>query len=197
VILGFISLGDSSSSGDAKAAGTNSHESDLADTQPGEASTRPGAGAGESAKNIAEAPPPVVEYPAESKPPVPAMQPASLEEDSPGGGAGDNLGEDAPGVSPAAKKSAPPVPGRVADRAGGRKARAHVHVGVFPWGRVWIDGKEYGEAPVETDIAAGKHIIAGGKDGPTSSHTVRLKPGVSKEVVIDLKSGTTRVRKGR
>jgi hypothetical protein len=113
-------------------------------------------------------PPPVIVYPIESpESESPESEPPAADEEEP---------ETAP-----SEKSA----GRTG-RSTKKKARARLRVGVFPWGKVWIDGRERGTSPIEIDIAAGKHTIAGGRERPTKTKTVTLKPGARKEVVIDL-----------
>lgn len=57
-------------------------------------------------------------------------------------------------------------------------ATAQVRVVVRPWGRVWIDGKLVGRAPVElSGLTPGAHRIEAGYDRPMQSHVVELRTG--------------------
>ncbi|MBN1654226.1 MAG: serine/threonine protein kinase [Deltaproteobacteria bacterium] len=62
-----------------------------------------------------------------------------------------------------------------------------VRVGVFPWGKVWIDEQFLGTAPVSVDLSAGKHVVAGGIQRPLVSKTIKLKAGTEQQVVINLR----------
>lgn len=61
-----------------------------------------------------------------------------------------------------------------------------VRVGVFPWGKVWIDDRFVGSAPISVELVAGKHLVAGGIDKPLVSKSIKLKAGTAEQVVINL-----------
>jgi len=61
-----------------------------------------------------------------------------------------------------------------------------VRVGVFPWGKVWIDERFLGSAPTSVELEAGKHVVAGGIDKPVVSKRIKLKAGAVEQVVINL-----------
>ena len=80
-----------------------------------------------------------------------------------------------------------------ADEAGSsasatEKASAKVRVKVFPWGRVWIDGKVRGSAPpiLEVELSAGAHEIAVGHEKPIETKKVSLAADEVKVVSFDL-----------
>jgi eukaryotic-like serine/threonine-protein kinase len=66
-----------------------------------------------------------------------------------------------------------------------------VRIGVFPWGKVWIDDRYWGSAPVSAELFPGKHVIAGGVEKPIVSKTVKLKAGSIEQVVINLNNEDT------
>ncbi len=84
--------------------------------------------------------------------------------------------------SGAMRTSHAPLRGAVA------KGAARIRVGVFPWGKVWIDGEACGGAPVYAELPAGKHIVGGGLDRPIKSKVVRLKPAENRQIVVSLKA---------
>ena len=58
---------------------------------------------------------------------------------------------------------------------------------VFPWGRVWINGKPYGSAPLQNiSLKAGRYKISAGQDAPSKTKTVRLRHGDRKTLQFDL-----------
>jgi serine/threonine-protein kinase len=67
---------------------------------------------------------------------------------------------------------------------------AELRVGALPtpdgdWSaNVWIDGKPYGEAPVTAKVAAGKHMVAIGKERPTTNKTVVLRAGEHRDLIF-------------
>jgi serine/threonine protein kinase len=66
------------------------------------------------------------------------------------------------------------------------QGKGFVHVGVFPWGKVWIDKRFLGSAPKSVELEAGTHIIAGGIDKPLLSKSIEVKAGAEQQVVINL-----------
>jgi len=64
---------------------------------------------------------------------------------------------------------------------------ARLTVVVFPWGRVWINGKLQGSAPLKDhSLKPGRYQIGAGQDTPTETQTMRLGPGQRKTVTFDL-----------
>jgi serine/threonine protein kinase len=68
------------------------------------------------------------------------------------------------------------------------KSSAKVHVRVFPWGRVWIDGKLRGSAPpiLEVELSPGSHEIGVGHEKPIETKKVSLAAAEDKSVSFDL-----------
>jgi serine/threonine protein kinase len=61
---------------------------------------------------------------------------------------------------------------------------AQLHVIVYPWGYVWVDGVLRGESPADLPrISPGRHVVGIGQsvDGPTKTFRVRLKPGANEQ----------------
>jgi serine/threonine protein kinase len=96
-------------------------------------------------------------------------------------------------VSPAA--SDPAVANPPLSKAGRRHLQdklvagpALMRVKVLPWGRVWIDHELRGEASpaLELSLAAGKHLVAVGRDAPLESRSIELLPGASEVVAFDI-----------
>jgi serine/threonine protein kinase len=65
---------------------------------------------------------------------------------------------------------------------------ATLRVKVFPWGRVWIDGKVRGSVPpiLETKIDPGSHTIGVGHETPTQSRNITVSAGESQLIAFDL-----------
>ncbi|HKP57057.1 MAG TPA: hypothetical protein VJV78_10065, partial [Polyangiales bacterium] len=61
------------------------------------------------------------------------------------------------------------------------KGGATARVKVFPWGRVWVDGKLQGSVPpiLEVNLTPGNHEIAVGHERPMESRSVSLQPGTT------------------
>jgi hypothetical protein len=78
----------------------------------------------------------------------------------------------------------------IADAAAGNKDRAvtpaTLTVGIVPMGQVWIDDRPLGWSPITLPLKPGRYNIAGGRTQPGKQHVVKLKPGETKQVVIDL-----------
>jgi serine/threonine protein kinase len=68
------------------------------------------------------------------------------------------------------------------------KATAKVRVRVFPWGRVWIDGKLRGSAPpiLVAELSPGTHQIAVGHEKPIETKQVTLDANDDEVVAFDL-----------
>jgi serine/threonine protein kinase len=68
------------------------------------------------------------------------------------------------------------------------KNNAIAKVKVFPWGRVWVDGKLQGSVPpiLEVNLSPGPHEIAVGHERPMESRSVSLAPGATQLVAFDL-----------
>lgn len=67
---------------------------------------------------------------------------------------------------------------------------ATVRVKVFPWGRVWVDGRMRGAVPpiLSVKLSAGTHTVAVGHDKPGESRVVTLAPGDNQLISFDLGS---------
>ena len=91
----------------------------------------------------------------------------------------DDTDRSEPGESPANDPEAKP------DRSTARKA--DLTVAVFPWGKVWINGKARGTAPLKNQtLKPGVYKISAGQGSPAQTQTIRLRPGEHKTVVFDL-----------
>jgi serine/threonine protein kinase len=68
------------------------------------------------------------------------------------------------------------------------KSSAVARVTVFPWGRVWVDGKLQGSVPpiLEVNLSPGTHEIAVGHERPMESRSIDLQAGTTKLVSFDL-----------
>lgn len=66
------------------------------------------------------------------------------------------------------------------------RAYGTVSVAVFPGGRVWIDGRFAGNAPITRRVTAGTHRIGAGASHPTTSQSVRVIPGGRHQVTLRL-----------
>lgn len=66
--------------------------------------------------------------------------------------------------------------------------RTTLRVFVVPWGRIWVDGVQRGRAPLTLSLEPGTHRIAAGQEEPTVERRVRLDPGESRTVELDLAS---------
>jgi hypothetical protein len=67
-------------------------------------------------------------------------------------------------------------------------AMGKVRIKVFPWGRIWIDGKERGSAPpiFVAELTAGSHEIAVGHAKPIETKKITLEADQEKVVLFDL-----------
>jgi hypothetical protein len=64
---------------------------------------------------------------------------------------------------------------------------ARLTVVVFPWGKVWVNGKPYGPALLMNEpLKAGRYKISAGQQSPFKTQTVRLRAGQRKTVEFDL-----------
>jgi len=63
-----------------------------------------------------------------------------------------------------------------------------LRVKVFPWGRVWIDGKVRGSVPpiLETKLDPGAHTIGVGHETPSQTRNITLSAGESQLIAFDL-----------
>lgn len=68
------------------------------------------------------------------------------------------------------------------------KNSAIAKIKVFPWGRVWVDGKLQGSVPpiLEVNLTPGPHEIAVGHERPMESRNVSLAPGATQLLSFDL-----------
>jgi hypothetical protein len=65
-----------------------------------------------------------------------------------------------------------------------------LRVGTIPLGQVWIDGKPAGWSQVVMELAAGRHVIAGGTETPQVRRELRLRPGERRQLVLNLDEQT-------
>lgn len=64
---------------------------------------------------------------------------------------------------------------------------AYLSVFVFPWGRVWINGRPYGKAPLQdASFRPGKYTVSAGQDAPSKTKRVRLREGDRRTLEFDL-----------
>ena len=67
------------------------------------------------------------------------------------------------------------------------QAPASLTVIVYPWGDVWINGKRRGTAPLkDLSLKPGRYRIAAGQGEPTVTQTIRLRPGQTKKLKLDV-----------
>jgi hypothetical protein len=61
-------------------------------------------------------------------------------------------------------------------------------VKVFPWGRVWIDGKVRGSVPpiLETKLDPGTHTVGVGHEAATETQSITVSAGESQLISFDL-----------
>jgi hypothetical protein len=58
---------------------------------------------------------------------------------------------------------------------------------VFPWGKVWINGKLRGGAPLKNEaLPPGRYKIGVGQESPFKTRTIRLRPGQRRTLEFDL-----------
>jgi hypothetical protein len=90
-----------------------------------------------------------------------------------------------PNAAPSARtaEAALPSDGRPSKRSP-QEGLAQLHVIVYPWGYVWVDGVLRGESPADLPrITPGRHVVGIGQsvDGPAKTFRVRLKPGANEQ----------------
>jgi len=93
----------------------------------------------------------------------------------------------APDAASALNATPTPPKGSAAavDATAARPARLTVIV--FPWGKVWINGKAKGAAPLKNEpLKPGRYKISVGQDTPFKSQNVRLRAGQRKTLDFDL-----------
>lgn len=92
-----------------------------------------------------------------------------------------------PPVEPGAPASAE-ASQRPASPAANRRPRGKLQIGVFPAGKVWVDGRARGRAPITVSVSAGTHTVAAGHDQPAESRSVRVSAGKTEEVVFNIRA---------
>jgi hypothetical protein len=66
-------------------------------------------------------------------------------------------------------------------------APARLTVLVSPWGKVWINGKPRGSAPLKgATLKPGRYKVSAGQGSPLETRTIRLRAGQRKTVRFDL-----------
>jgi eukaryotic-like serine/threonine-protein kinase len=96
-----------------------------------------------------------------------------------------------PKRSTAVPAESAPRRARAADRPRREAASAEpgtVRVRVFPWGRVWVDGKVVGSVPpiLEVKVQPGVHVVAVGREAPAHSQEVTVVAGRERTLSFDL-----------
>jgi serine/threonine protein kinase len=67
------------------------------------------------------------------------------------------------------------------------KKPARLTISVFPWGKIWINGKPWGPAPLKGEsMPPGTYKISVGQARPSKTQVVRLKAGQRKTLRFDL-----------
>ena len=111
--------------------------------------------------------------------------PAEMENQSAGSNEPDDSMEveaTAPAEAPEADaKPSPPLRKHEAARP------ARVTITVFPWGYVWINGKQRGRAPIkDLTLKPGRYKVSAGKKTPTVTRTIRVRSGQREHVKFNL-----------
>jgi serine/threonine-protein kinase len=82
---------------------------------------------------------------------------------------------------PAEKEAEPREPEAAAVRP------AKLSVIVYPWGRVWINGKDRGLAPLDDVVLRpGRYKVSAGQKSPLKTRVIRLKAGEKRALTMDL-----------
>jgi hypothetical protein len=64
---------------------------------------------------------------------------------------------------------------------------AELTVIVFPWGKVWLNGKLIGSAPIRNrTLRPGRYKVSVGQEAPVKTESVRLRPRQRKSLKFDL-----------
>lgn len=96
-------------------------------------------------------------------------------------------GGDHTGDNVAAERSKAPRGREGRDRrATLKRGYGRLRIGVFPWGRVWLDGRLLGNAPIDHNVRAGKHTLAAGTARPRQSRVVEVESGSTQRIMFDL-----------
>lgn len=122
--------------------------------------------------------PVVVDVPRTQPPPPEAPRPETAEQETAAADPSTLLAE-------REEVRAPPKPKRKTPPA--KLAPASLTVVVYPWGDVWIDGKARGSAPLKNlSLKPGRYEISAGQGKPTTTQTIRLRPGQQKKLKLNL-----------
>ena len=87
------------------------------------------------------------------------------------------------GSGPAAPSAREPRP----EAAAADARRGRIYVTVVPWGKVWVDGRYAGRAPVDMALPVGAHRVAAGAEQPTVSRRVQVALGERQNVELELR----------
>ncbi|MEM7448922.1 MAG: protein kinase [Myxococcota bacterium] len=63
-----------------------------------------------------------------------------------------------------------------------------VEIAVVPWGKIWIDGRPAGSAPVRRRLPVGTYSVSAGQESPTRFRRIRVRPNRTTSYVIDVRS---------
>ena len=67
------------------------------------------------------------------------------------------------------------------------KKPGRLSIVVMPWGNIWINGEPWGPAPLRKEpLPPGKYTVSVGRQGPTETKVVRLRPGQNRTLNFDL-----------
>ena len=90
-------------------------------------------------------------------------------------------------VPPAA--AAPPTPSDppTLEPATPTRQPAKLSVIVYPWGRVWINGRPRGMGPLnDVALRPGRYKVSAGQEQPIKTEVIRLRPGEKRLLTLDL-----------
>jgi serine/threonine-protein kinase len=129
--------------------------------------------------------PEVMNVPTPSPTPAPAVEPAPAAAPAPALSPQDRP---AAGAARQAAKPDRPRKNKREEQQAATTATGKVRVKVFPWGRVWIDGKLRGSAPpiLVAELSAGAHDVAVGHEHPIETKKITLDANEEEVVAFDL-----------
>ncbi|MCA9529578.1 MAG: hypothetical protein KC543_05545, partial [Myxococcales bacterium] len=62
-----------------------------------------------------------------------------------------------------------------------------IRISVVPWGKVWLDGRYLGRAPLRRSVSPGRHVIGAGRAStPTVERIVHVARGRARSIEIEL-----------
>jgi serine/threonine protein kinase len=126
--------------------------------------------------------------PLDAPSPAPAPNPPAVLADTSADRAPDTAGNASESRSSSKTGRARKQAKREREEAAAATGTGTVRIKVFPWGRIWIDGKERGSAPpiFVAELSAGAHEIAAGHEKPIETKKITLEADREKVVLFDL-----------